>query len=79
MFLLIPPVFLPEPCECIIAALPQKRASPLGFTQTMKRVFENYVGECHSRLHIVFIDCEEDVAVRRGVCLSTLATENRRI
>lgn len=47
----------------------QKRESLLGFIQTMKEVFENRVGELHSRLHIVFIDCEEDVSCEAG-CVS---------
>lgn len=64
-------LFLPEPCECIIPALPKKkkkkkRESLLGFIQTMKEVFENRVGELHSQLHIVFIDCEEDVSCGVG-------------
>lgn len=69
MYLLIPPVFPPEPCECIIDTLPKKRESLLGFIQTMKEVFGNCVGELHSRLHIVFIGCEEDVSCEAG-CVS---------
>lgn len=47
----------------------QKRESLLGFIQTMKEVFGNCVGELHSRLHIVFIGCEEDVSWEAG-CVS---------
>jgi hypothetical protein len=57
---------------------PKKRGggeeSPLGFIQTVKEASENCVGQRHSPLHTVLIDCKEDVILRQGVYVSTLVT-----
>lgn len=79
MYLPIPPVFSPEPCEYIIAALSKKGVSAWFYTDNERGLWKLCWRTPQSAAHCVFLAVRKMSAVRRGVCLSTLATENRRI